>query len=152
MNLIAASAGLLQADAAIIDAVNAVDEDVTVATLPDATPVSAGEMVATIKIIPFAVSGATLERARAACSGRCNGSAPLAAAPGRAGAEHPARPQAVRHRGHHRRHGRRVAGIGGALLTPLQCPHRTEPIAAALRSLLEDGADLLLIAGASAVV
>ena len=46
-----------------------------------------------------------------------------------------------------------MLGIGGALLPPLQCPHHTaEPIAAALRSLVEDGADLLLVAGASAVV
>ena len=152
VNLIAASAGLLQADAAIIDAVNAVDEDVTVATLPDATPVSAGEMVATIKIIPFAVSGATLERARAACSGVAMAVRPwqprrvglvLSTLPG-------LKPSVIE--GTIAAMAARVAGIGGALLTPLQCPHRTEPIAAALRSLLEDGADLLLIAGASAVV
>ena len=46
----------------------------------------------------------------------------------------------------------RVAGIGSVLLPPLQCPHQEAPIAAALQALLADGADLLLVAGASAVV
>ena len=45
-----------------------------------------------------------------------------------------------------------MQGIGATLLPPVQCPHRSEPIAAALRELLADGADLLLVAGASAVV
>ncbi len=69
VNLVAQAAGLLQVDRARIDALNAVDEAVTVATLPDATPVAAGEMVATIKIIPFAVPGAVLAHAEAACAG-----------------------------------------------------------------------------------
>ena len=46
----------------------------------------------------------------------------------------------------------RIASVGATLLPPLQCPHRTEPIAAALSALLAQGADLLLVAGASAVV
>ena len=45
----------------------------------------------------------------------------------------------------------RVTGLGGTLLPPLQCPHQTAPVAAALERLLADGADLLLVAGASAV-
>ena len=69
VNLLAAQPGLLRADRGRIDALNAIDEAVTVATLPDATPVAAGEMVATIKIIPFALAGATLAEAEAACAG-----------------------------------------------------------------------------------
>ena len=42
---------------------NGVDEAITVATLPAYRPVVAGEMVATVKIIPYAVPGAALERA-----------------------------------------------------------------------------------------
>jgi len=69
VNLFAASSGVLVVDAAKIDAANAVDEAITIATLPAWKRVEAGEMVATVKIIPFAVAGHLLERASAACAG-----------------------------------------------------------------------------------
>src|SRR5262249_19148434 len=46
----------------------------------------------------------------------------------------------------------RVAGLTGTLLPPLRCPHAEAPIAAALDQLLQVGAELLLVAGASATV
>ena len=61
-NLMAMVAGLVCVDAAVVDAINAQDEAITVATLPRMQPVVAGEMIATIKIIPFAVPAATLDR------------------------------------------------------------------------------------------
>ncbi len=152
VNLKAESAGLLRTDATLIDALNAVDEAVTVATLPDMTPVAAGEMVATIKIIPFALPGATLAAAEAACAGGAMAlhgwqarrvGMVLTTLPGLKASVIEGTVAAM---------AARIADVGGALLPPLQCPHRTESIAAALRSLLADGADLLLVAGASAVV
>ena len=65
-NLFAEIAGVLTLASACIDAVNAVDEAVTVATLPPFKPVVEGEMVATVKIIPYAVPGAVLAQACAA--------------------------------------------------------------------------------------
>ncbi|MEP9347740.1 NTP transferase domain-containing protein [Xanthobacter sp. KR7-225] len=65
-NLHALQAGVLQVDAAGIDAFNAVDEAVTLATLPALQPVAEGEMVATVKIIPFAVQAAQVAAAAAA--------------------------------------------------------------------------------------
>ncbi|TNE63116.1 MAG: 4-diphosphocytidyl-2C-methyl-D-erythritol kinase [Alphaproteobacteria bacterium] len=47
-----------------IDALNAVDEAVTIATLPDQTPVRAGQLVATVKIIPYAVPVDVLEKCK----------------------------------------------------------------------------------------
>ena len=55
VNLFAAAPGVLQIDAGVIDELNAVDEAITVATLPVLKPVVAGEMVGTVKIIPYAV-------------------------------------------------------------------------------------------------
>jgi len=55
-NLYAKSAGVLVVDRAAVEALNRVDEAVTLATLPEFRPVQEGEMVATVKIIPFAVS------------------------------------------------------------------------------------------------
>ncbi|MGE3146221.1 MAG: NTP transferase domain-containing protein [Pseudorhodoplanes sp.] len=62
-NLFAEEAGVLVVDRAAIDALNRVDEAVTVATLPAFKPVVAGEMIATVKIIPFAVSADTQRKA-----------------------------------------------------------------------------------------
>ncbi len=152
VNLVATVPGLLRASRDRIDALNAVDEAVTVATLPDATPVLAGDMLATIKIIPFALPGATLARAEAACAGSAMEVLPwqarriglvLTTLPG-------LKPSIIE--GTIEATLGRVESIGATLLPPLQCPHRSEPIAAALRELLADGADLLLVAGASAVV
>jgi molybdenum cofactor cytidylyltransferase len=58
-NLFAAQAGVLVADRVAIDRVNAIDEAITFATLPAFSPVAEGQMIATAKIIPFAVSGAS---------------------------------------------------------------------------------------------
>ena len=75
-NLFAERAGLLTLDAAALDAVNEIDERVTVATLPPFRAVVAGEMAATVKIIPFAVEGAVIDAAA-----RLAGSVGLAVAP-----------------------------------------------------------------------
>ena len=56
-NLFADKAGVLIVDRAPIDAMNRIDEAVTLATLPAYKPVVEGEMLATVKIIPFAVAG-----------------------------------------------------------------------------------------------
>jgi molybdenum cofactor cytidylyltransferase len=63
VNLFAASPGVLLVDVARINAVNAVDEAITLATLDHFKAVAAGEMVATVKIIPFAVAGHLVDQA-----------------------------------------------------------------------------------------
>ena len=61
-NLYAKGDGVFLPDAARIAAINGVSEDITLATLPGYAPVTTGQMVATVKIIPFAVKRAALER------------------------------------------------------------------------------------------
>ncbi|MFN7103229.1 MAG: NTP transferase domain-containing protein [Pseudorhizobium sp.] len=63
VNLHATANGLFVVDREVIDALNRIDPAITLATLADHTPVQAGDMVATVKIIPLAVSGATVEAA-----------------------------------------------------------------------------------------
>ena len=65
-NLYAGQAGVLVIDVDAIVAVNAVDELITLATLPAWRAVQEGEMIGTVKIIPFAVPEDLLERAVAA--------------------------------------------------------------------------------------
>jgi molybdenum cofactor cytidylyltransferase len=62
-NLFAESAGVLVVAREAIDRLNRVDEAVTLATLPAFKPVVEGEMIATVKIIPFAVAAAARDKA-----------------------------------------------------------------------------------------
>ena len=62
-NLFAESAGVLVVDRQGVDALNDVDPDITFATLPAFAPVVPGKMIATVKIIPFAVSGDARDKA-----------------------------------------------------------------------------------------
>ena len=62
-NLYAEAAGVLAVDKALIDRLNRIDPAITVATLPEFSVVEAGRMVATVKIIPFAVLRAKLDEA-----------------------------------------------------------------------------------------
>jgi molybdenum cofactor cytidylyltransferase len=64
-NLFAAQAGVLVVDRDAVDRLNRVDEAVTVATLAAYKPVVEGEMIATVKIIPFGVGGAARDKAMA---------------------------------------------------------------------------------------
>ena len=70
VNLVAEGAGVVTFDAAAIHALNRADPAITLATLPDATRVSAGTLLATIKIIAFAVP---FDRIEAACAALPNG-------------------------------------------------------------------------------
>jgi molybdenum cofactor cytidylyltransferase len=63
VNLFAEAAGLAVFDRAAIDRVNAIDEAITVATLPAHRAVEDGDMVATVKIIPFSTRESTLAAA-----------------------------------------------------------------------------------------
>jgi len=152
VNLHATFPGLFSYDRAALDRLNAVDESVTLAALPADTPVGPGEMVATIKVIPFAVSAAVLlaaeaeaPAARAAISRFASRKVALVSTllPG-------LKPSVVR--GTEAVTRTRVEHLGGTLLPPVSVPHATAPVADAIRESLAGGATLVLIAGASAVV
>ncbi len=153
VNLVASVPGLLQVDRDRLNAVNAVHEALTVGTLPDAASVAAREMLATIKVIPFAVAENVLAEAERVAQQR-----PVLRL-------HPSRPLRVglvmtslpgmKHSilaGTAEATAARVAGLTGTLLPPLECAHAEAPIAEALRTLMAQEADILLVAGASAVV
>jgi molybdenum cofactor cytidylyltransferase len=69
VNLVAEGPGLAQIDAAAIDALNAVDPMLTVATVAPHQRMERNGLVATVKIISYAVPGAALHRAVAAGTG-----------------------------------------------------------------------------------
>lgn len=69
VNLYATSCGIVTLDAARIHALNAIDPMISVATVPDYARVDAGGMIATIKIIAYAVPEAQLIRAETGAGG-----------------------------------------------------------------------------------
>ncbi len=150
VNVHAERAGLLQLDRAALDALNSLDEALTIATLPDGSPVASGTMVATVKIIPLAVPGALLDRAAVLAP-------PLTLAPFRKLAAGlivsylPGLKESVIE-GTIAATAARMEALGGTLLPALRAPHADAPLAAALQQLRTAGADLLLIAVASATV
>jgi molybdenum cofactor cytidylyltransferase len=154
VNLVAEAAGVLRVDAGKIDRLNAIDEALTIGTLPDYAVVAAKDMLATIKIIPFAVPGAVLAVAEAMAAQGAAGMTLHPFRPLRVGlvaSELPGLKESVTEKTVTVTRDR-VERLTGTLLTPLRCPHAEAPIAAALETLIEQGADLLLVVGASAVV
>ena len=65
VNLYAADQGVLRLDAALIGRLNTIDEAVTVATLPDHARVAPRQMLATVKIIPYAAPRVAVAAAEA---------------------------------------------------------------------------------------
>ncbi|MGG5821792.1 NTP transferase domain-containing protein [Falsiroseomonas sp. HW251] len=153
VNLLAESPGLFTADAHLIDRINQVDESITVATLPHRSVVAGKEMLATIKVIPFAVPGAVISVIEALAKGR----GAVALAPfrklkvGLVLTELPGIKESVME-GAVEATAARVEALLGTLLPVERVRHEEGPVADALTRLRRAGADLLLVAGASAVV
>jgi molybdenum cofactor cytidylyltransferase len=68
VNLLAAQLGVVRVDAAGLNRINLLD-GITLATVVNHSAATSKQMVATIKIIPFAVPQATLDQARAVATG-----------------------------------------------------------------------------------
>jgi molybdenum cofactor cytidylyltransferase len=151
-NLHAAARGLLLVDVDRIDQLNSVDEAVTLATLPVNSVVEPGQMVATVKIIPFAIHSGLL--------GRCAtllGTRP----PVRIAAFRPWRARLIQTELPSlaakvldktvRVTRDRLADVAGELVGETRCRHDPEAVAVAVREADAAGCDMLLIAGASAI-
>jgi molybdenum cofactor cytidylyltransferase len=148
VNLHAARDGLLRFDTGTVAAANGQTEEIGIATLPPLTPVRSGDLVATIKIIPFAVAGAAVAAVRAA-------GAVIEVAPWIAGQDvvlvQTARPDTpekmmAKTAGVTRD---RLARFGWPLREAGPVPHVVAPLARALQD-LRPACDLILGAGATA--
>ena len=152
-NLYAASAGVAVIDRERVDALNLIDEAVTVATLPPFSLVTERQMLATVKIIPFAAPRAAVAAvARIAAEG-----GPLVdVAPLRA-----CRAGLVMTRLAQTRDsvldktaqvvGARLHALGSTLAFESRCAHDGAAIAEAIAAALAEGCDPVLVFGASAI-
>ena len=149
-NVHAATRGVLRVDAARIDALNALDEAVAIGTLPDYALARPAQVLATVKIIPFAVTRELVERCRAIAAG-----GPLLRLaelqPRRAAlimGELPGMKENV-FRGTVTATRNRLEGLGSRLALVLRCRHARGEYEAKLREARAAGCDLLLVAGAT---
>lgn len=149
-NLHASTRGVLRVDAARIDAINELDEAIAVGTLPDHALVRHGQVLATVKIIPFAVTRELVERCRAiAVGGPLLRLAELQ--PRRAAlilGELPGMKENV-FRGTVTATRNRLEGLGSRLALVLRCRHERGAYESTLHEALAAGCDLLLVAGAT---
>ena len=149
-NLHAATRGLLRVDAARIDALNLLDEAVAIGTLPDYALARQGQVLATVKVIPFAVTRELVDRCRAiAAQGPLLRLAELQ--PRRAAlimSELPGMKENI-FRGTVTATRNRLDGLGSRLALVLRCAHERTAVQGMLRQALAAGCDLVLIAGAT---
>ena len=149
-NLYAAADGLALLDSECVNSINAVDESITLATLAPFTRVSPRQMLATIKIIPFAAPAAAVERAEGAA------------------ARAPIRVAAFRQRKAalilttlpdmraalldktHEAIARRIEAIGSKLVFEQRVPHQADSLSRVLVA-AATAAELVLVFGASAI-
>ncbi len=156
VNLYAKTAGLVDYDPLQLDQVNMVDESATVALLPPFAPVVPRQMVATVKIIPFAAPEVVVASCEMLAKGGVAQDGLVQVAPYRprtVGLVQTSLPgtkasvldkttQVLR---------ARVEALGGELKAERRCGHATEAIRAEMEALLAEGCEMVLIAGASAI-
>jgi len=150
-NLFAGRAGVLRVLPEAVRAANSVDEAITVATLPQHAAVEAGRMVATVKIIPYAVPRASLAAVLEALA--AHGPA-LSVAPFRplrvalVSTRLPGTPEKVLDKTL-RTLADRLAPAGATISAERRVAHEVEALTGALRELA--GHDLVVVYGASAI-
>ncbi|TPK96722.1 4-diphosphocytidyl-2C-methyl-D-erythritol kinase [Mesorhizobium sp. B2-4-14] len=151
VNLHARAAGIFTVDATMIDAINAVDPAITIATLAQHAPVEKGRMVATVKIIPFAVASTLVDAVTEICAGE-EIFAVNAYRPVRVGVVQTVLPgikSSVLDKTL-RVTEARLARTGGRLTAERRTAHEIAPLADAANSLARDN-DIVVIFGASAM-
>ena len=150
-NLFAQIPGVLVVDKDAIDRLNRVDEAITFATLPAYKPVVAGEMIATVKIIPFAVAKSARDAALAGVQEPLLRVAPYrirkvgvvsTLLPGLA-------PKVIEKT--LKITAERLAPAGANIVAERRVPHERAALARALDEVLKAGAELAIVFGASAI-
>jgi molybdenum cofactor cytidylyltransferase len=152
-NLFAESAGVLVVDKDTVDGLNRVDEAVTFATLPEFKPVVEGEMIATVKIIPFAVPIAARDKAVAAAM---KAKPVIRVAPytikklGIVSTLLPGLAPKVVDKTL-KITAARIAPAGATIIAERRVPHEPEALARAIDEVRKAGAEMVIVFGASAI-
>jgi molybdenum cofactor cytidylyltransferase len=150
-NLFAETAGVLTVDRDAIDQLNRIDEAITFATLSEYKPVVEGEMIATVKIIPFGTSETALKSALAVAKQPFIRVAPYrikkigvvsTVLPGLAVKVIEKTLKVMQER---------LAPAGAQIVAERRVPHEQTALAKAIDEVLKAGAELVVVFGASAI-
>lgn len=156
VNLFAEADGILKLNGSCIDRVNRTDEAITIATLEPFADVSAGQMVATVKIIPLSAPAEALRACEDLVAGT-NGEHVLSLAPYRARSvglvqtRVPGTKETVLDKSRSVTE-KRLAALGMTVRDERRCPHETDAVLREIQALRDDGCELLLLIGASAII
>jgi molybdenum cofactor cytidylyltransferase len=154
VNLHAETKGVLVFDRDRIDLLNLVDEAITLGTLPAFAVVAPRQMVATIKIIPFAAPEEAVEHCVKAA---IDGGPLLRVAPFRSlgfgliQTRLPGLKESILDKTREVTEGR-LSALGCRLVSEERCAHENAALAAMIRDALGNGVEMLLIHGASAIL
>jgi molybdenum cofactor cytidylyltransferase len=153
-NLKASVHGLAIIDQAAIEQINLVHESVTIATLQPYAVVSPDQLVATVKVIPFFVAGDCLEECKS-LAGRMPPAIHIAPftpksigfiqtrLPGMKESILDKTAQVLSHR---------LELLHSSIADEIRCKHATDDLADAITQHLETPVDIIIIAGASAII
>ena len=153
-NLLADGSGLVRIDSSAVNRLNAIDESITIATLSDLAKAEPGQTVATIKIIPFAVSTETMERVQDVLA---DIQSIVELVPFQSlsvsiiNTTLPALKESVLEKTTDLTT-RRVASVGGQVKSVLRCAHDESAVAETVKRALKQDPGLVLIVGASVTV
>jgi molybdenum cofactor cytidylyltransferase len=153
-NLYADALGLAIFDPTAVAAVNALDEGLTVATLPPFARVAAGQMIATVKVITFSVPESIVAQAEAILQAGPALVSIRTFAPKAAGLVLTRMPKIKSSVLEKRRWAiaRRLETLGSRLLSVETVAHSEPAVAAAILRLKDRGADPIILFAASAIV
>lgn len=153
-NITADTTGVARINTDAINRLNAVHESVTIATLQDYARVEKGQIVATVKIIPFAVEGAVMVdvmRERDSLSEAVTVSPFKALRTVLVNTVLPTLKESVKAKTTALTR-RRVERVGGSVEQVLECAHDPKGVADAIVTASEREPDLIVVVGASVTV
>ncbi|MXN66861.1 NTP transferase domain-containing protein [Stappia sp. GBMRC 2046] len=151
VNLFAREAGVFTVDKASVDAVNRIDPAITFATLENFTSVDKGRMVATAKIIPFAVAEKLVEEAETTVLDAVMIAPYRARRVGLVATELEHLKPSVMDKTR-RITEERLAASGSEIISELRVEHEAAAVAMAMLQFRDMGAEMIIAFGASAIV
>jgi molybdenum cofactor cytidylyltransferase len=153
VNIFSEVSGIAVVDRRRVNRFNLVDESITLATVEPFIPLAPKQMIATVKVIPFAVRHASVEACIAAAA-----DGPLL----QVAAFQPRRVALIQTRLPGLKESvldktvettrERLEALGSVLVSERRCDHSAAALAPFITAAIAEGAELALIAGASAIV
>jgi molybdenum cofactor cytidylyltransferase len=151
-NLYAEAAGVVALETGTLNAINRIDEALTIATVPAFERVEAGQMLATVKVIPFAVAEPTVAKAVTLAEGGLVSVAPFKRKRAGLVMTRLSNTKASVLAKRERVMADRLATLGSELAATATVAHEATAVADAITAQARQGCDPIVVFAASAIV